>query len=73
MNCAPNTLTRGEQTVLDVIRDHGPLTCREVAERVGSTKASIKALVWKLRKAGHDIRTRGWGPDTWGYVLVSGR
>lgn len=73
MICTPQTLTRGEQTVLDTIRADGPLTCREVAERIGSTSASIKAIVWKLRKAGVDIRTRGCGPDTWGYVVVAGQ
>lgn len=65
-------MTRGEQTVLDIIRSDGPLTCRQIADRIGSNRHSIKAMVWKIRKAGIDIRTRGVGPETWGYVLVGG-
>ena len=55
----PNPLRAlGEQEVLEVVLEHGPVTRPEIADRTGLSKATVSAVVQRLERAGL-IRARG--------------
>lgn len=64
-----DTLTRGERAVFDVLVERAPVTGPQIAEAINSTPASVKALVWKLRRKGVGIVSDDIGPHSTGYRL----
>lgn len=68
-----NDLTRGELAVIDKLTQHRVLTVSQLAGALGSTSASIKVMVSKLRRKGFAIAGGGKGASSVGYSLQSPR
>src|SRR3546814_19784041 len=61
----PNTLTRGEQAIADLILRHR-MTGPQIAAALGSTPSSIKVMVHNMRKKGVTIAAGGVGHSSIG-------
>ena len=64
----PDTLTRGEQAIADLILRRR-MTARQIAEALDSTPNSIKVMVHNMRGKGVTIASGGQGPSSIGYKL----
>lgn len=49
--------------ILKVIRNHGPLTCTQILERVGKSQANVSQSLTKMKKAGVLKSKRGERED----------
>lgn len=64
-----DTLTRGEQAILDLLVRQSRMTGPQIANALHSTPASIKVMVCRMRKKGITIKSGGIGQSSIGYRL----
>jgi hypothetical protein len=69
MKYKPNTLTRGEQSIMALLKDFAPMTAPEIAAALGSNPKSIHVMVFNIREKGITIAGGEPGPRTKGYWL----
>ena len=63
------SLTRGEQSILGLLKDFSPMKGTEIAAALGSNAQSVRVMIWKMRERGVIIYGE-LGPKSKGYSLA---